>query len=232
MAISRGSALIGGAVAVALVAIGLRMRGSDPKAAALAEAVPAAPAPQPAAGEPSLDAVRQATEKFQDVNVALKEGYIRDPMNVCETADMVGRSPDLGAMGIHYFRPDLLGITGPPNPKVSGNGIHTDFLQPAVLLYEPQEDGSVVLVGVENLAFEASWKAAGNTQPPSYYGVPYDYMVDDPATTVDEAHHFVDHYDRHVWIYRTNPSGDFAPFNPAVSCAHHKGGSHEHSSPG
>jgi hypothetical protein len=22
------------------------------------------------------------------------------------------------------------------------------------------------------------------------------------------------HYDRHVWLYRDNPSGVFAPFNP------------------
>ena len=39
----------------------------------------------------------------------------------------------------------------------------------------------------------------------------------------DWAHKFEPHYDRHVWIYRENPNGVFAPFNPAVSCAHHKG---------
>ena len=231
MAISRGSALIGLVTAVALVAIGLKMRGGNAKAGVEeAAAAPAAPAPGP--GEPSLDAVRDATARFQDVNVALKEGYIRDPGNVCETADMMGLPPEAGAMGIHYFRPDLLGITGPPNPRVSGNGVHTDFLQPGVLLYEPQADGSVVLVAVENLAFAESWKAAGNADPPSYYGVPYNHMLDDPATPTDEAHMFVEHYDRHVWIYRENPSGQFAQFNPAVSCAHHKGGNHEHPSPG
>ena len=34
---------------------------------------------------------------------------------------------------------------------------------------------------------------------------------------------FEPHYDRHVWIYRENPNGVFAPFNPKVSCAHHRG---------
>jgi len=31
----------------------------------------------------------------------------------------------------------------------------------------------------------------------------------------------------HVWIYRENPNGVFAPFNPAVTCANHRG-SHQH----
>ena len=31
---------------------------------------------------------------------------------------------------------------------------------------------------------------------------------------------FEPHYDRHVWIYKYNPSGVFAPFNPNVTCKH------------
>lgn len=175
-----------------------------------------------------LAAVRQATERFQDVNVALAEGYIRDPGDICETAEMMGKPPETGAMGIHYFRPDLLGVSGPPNPRVTGNGTHTDFLKPGVLIYEPQENGSLHLVAVENLVFAEAWRAAGNAEPPSFQGVAYDYMVDDPATSLDEGHNFDPHYDRHVWLYRDNPSGMFAQFNPQVSCAHHKGGSHAH----
>lgn len=173
--------------------------------------------------EPTLDEVRALTAKYQDVNVALAEGYIRDPMNICDTADMMGRPARLGAMGIHFFRPDLLGITAPPNPRVGGNGIHTDFRKPAILIYEPQPDGSLELVAVENLVFQKSWHAAGNTEPPSFQGVEYDTMQDDPATKIDEAHMFEPHYDRHVWIYRDNPQGVFAQFNPRVSCAAHKG---------
>ena len=59
----------------------------------------------------------------------------------------------LGAMGVHYVRPDLLGITAPPSPRVDGNGTHTDFLKPGILIYEPQADGSMQLVAVENLVF-------------------------------------------------------------------------------
>jgi hypothetical protein len=177
----------------------------------------------PAAGEPAqpeLSAVRTATERFRDVNVALAEGYIRDPMNVCDTAPMMGRPAALGAMGVHYFRPDLLGISAPPNPRVRGSGIHTDFNKPAILIYEPQADGSYELVAVENLVFIKAWEAAGNKEPPTYQGQSFNRMEDDQATAVDEAHMFEPHYDLHVWLYRDNPHGMFAQFNPNVSCAH------------
>lgn len=180
-------------------------------------------ATSPAPGEPTLAEVRSATERFQDVNVALAEGYIRDPFDLCETADMMGRPAAEGAMGVHYFRPDLLGVTEPPSPRVNGDGTHTDFRVPAVLIYEPQADGSMELVAVENLAFISAWTATGATEPPSFHGVAFDRMADDPATAADEAHMFWPHFDRHVWIYRDNPNGVFTPFNPAVTCQHHRG---------
>ena len=176
---------------------------------------------QNAPGEPSLEELRALTERFQDVDVALAEGYIRDPADMCVTAAMEGMDPALGEMGVHYIRMDLLGVTAPPNPKVDGNGTHTDFRTPAVLLYEPQADGSMELVGVENLVFKKAWEEAGNHGPPTFHGVAWDMMMDDPATEVDEAHGFAPHYDRHVWIYRENPNGVFKPFNPAVSCRNH-----------
>ena len=171
--------------------------------------------------EPSLAEVRQSTERFQDVKIALAEGYVRDPMNLCDQADMMGRPASLGAMGIHFFRPDLLGITAPPNPRVDGTGTHTDFRKPAILIYEPQADGSLKLVAVENLVFQKAWHEAGNKRLPSFHGVDYDTMQDDPATKIDEAHMFEPHYDRHVWLYRPNPNGVFAQFNPKVSCQAH-----------
>ena len=177
---------------------------------------------KPAAAEPDLAAVRAATARFQDVKVAIAEGYVRDPMDVCDTAPMMGRPASLGNMGIHYFRPDLLGITAPPNPRVNGKGTHTDFLKPGILIYEPRADGSLALVAVENLVFRWAWREAGNAEPPSFHGVPYDLMEDDPSTKVDEAHMFEPHYDRHVWLFRDNPNGVFAQFNPKVSCAAHK----------
>jgi hypothetical protein len=179
----------------------------------------------PGPGEPTLDEIRDATERFKDVNVALAEGYLRDPGNMCETADMMGLPASEGGMGVHYFRPDLLGITTPA-PRVDGVGTHTDFRQPGVLIYEPQADGSMALVAVENLVFAKAWHATGQSAPPTFYGRPYETMRDDPATATDEAHGFEPHYDRHVWLYRENPNGVFTPFNPAVSCAHHEAAHH------
>lgn len=187
-----------------------------------------APTDTPGPGEPTLAEVRAATARFEDINVALAEGYVRDPTNTCEVATMMGRPAEDGAMGIHYLRPDLLGLTSAPDQRVDGNGTHTDFRAPAVLIYEPQADGSMRLVAVENLVFQEAWAAAGNMTPPTFHGRAYDSMVDDPATELDEAHGFAPHYDRHVWIYRENPNGVFTPFNPAVSCEHHRA---EHTMP-
>ena len=137
------------------------------------------PASTPGPGEPTLSEVRHLTERFRDVNVALAEGYIRDPFDMCETAEMMGRPAALGAMGIHFFRPDLLGITKPPSPRVSGTGTHTDFRQPSILIYEPKANRSLELVAVENLVFADAWRAAGHTERPTFHGVPYDAMADD-----------------------------------------------------
>ena len=192
-------------------------------AVALSAASCATVPPAATAGDPSLDEARAATERFKDVNVAIREGYVRDPMDHCVTATDMGRPASAGAMGIHYSRRDLLGVTrGGPGERVNGTGTHTDFRNPAILIYEPQADGSLELVAIENLVFRKAWHAAGHAAPPSYLGVAYDSMADDPSTALDEAHMFEPHYDRHVWLYRPNPAGMFNPFNPAMTCAHHK----------
>ncbi len=188
----------------------------------LLAAAPAAAQYAPRPGEMDLAAMRAATGRFRNVEVALAEGYVRDPTDTCETAEIMGFDPALGAMGIHFFRPDLLGITAPPNPRVTGNGTHTDWSRPSILIYEPQADGSLQLVAVENLVFRAAWHAAGNAARPTLQGRQWDAMQDDPATPADEAHGFEPHYDQHVWLYRDNPRGTLEPFNPNVTCAHHR----------
>jgi len=193
---------------------------------ALTIAAAAASVLPPFAHSEDIDAVaaeiKAASERFTDVNVALAEGYIADPTGMCVTAEMEGQPAEKGAMGIHHFRPDLLGITT-TQPRVDGTGTHTDFLKPGVLIYEPQADGSLQLVAVENLVFEKSWKAAGNAAPPNSFGFDWVHMVNDPATEVDEAHGFEPHYELHAWVFRDNPNGPFEPFNPTATCEHAKG---------
>jgi hypothetical protein len=180
-------------------------------------AAPAAVAGVPAA---ELEALRAATERYRDVELALADGYLRDPMDLCITAPMEGQPRQLGAMGVHYFRPDLLGITA-TGPRVAGTGTHTDFRQPGVLIYEPQADGRLELVAIENLVFASAWREAGHLQPPVFHGNEYYHMIDNPLTEVDEAHMFEPHYELHMWLYRDNPNGLFAPFNPNATCDHH-----------
>lgn len=177
-------------------------------------------APVSAATEPSLRAVKAGAAKYRDVKVAIAEGYTTD--GKCTAATMLGYPASHGAMGLHYVRKDLLGI-GPPAPgRVTGTGTYTDFRKPSMLVYEPQPNGSLTLVAVENLVFESAWRAAGHSQPPQFHGVRYVLLKDDPKTLIDEAHNFEPHYELHVWSYRRNPIGMFAEFNPQVTCRHNK----------
>ncbi len=179
--------------------------------------------PMDAEAAAAIDAIRIATAKYADPEVALAEGYVRDPGNLCALPVQEGLPVQLGGMGIHFFRPDLLQITA-MGPRVAGVGMHTDFMQPSVLIYFPDESGALKLGAVENLVFEGAWKEAGNASPPEFLGRQYWHRIDNPATPdFDEAHMFEPHYELHIWLHHDNPSGMFSPYNPAVSCDTHDG---------
>lgn len=214
MRFPRRSVLASSTLVLALAACG---PAEEAELDAATEAAPAA-AEEPAEA-PEIAALRPIAERYADVAVALADGYIPDPSGMCVTAAMEGLPPEAGGMGIHYLRPDLLGITATA-PRVAGTGTHTDFSQPGILIYEPQADGSLQLVAIENLVWAAGMQAAGVTETPSFLGNEYVHMLDDPATEADEAHGFEEHYELHVWIPRENPTGMFTPFNPAVTCDH------------
>lgn len=170
------------------------------------------------AADVDLAEMRASVEKYKDVNVALADGYV-SPDNHCVSAEAEGLPAELGAMGIHYIHPQLLKITA-TDPRVDGESTYTDWSQPSILIYEPQADGSLELVAVENLVFEAAWNAANTGEELVLNGRAWDHMADDPDTPGDEAHGFTPHYDQHVWLFRENPMGDLMPFNPNVSCEH------------
>ncbi|MQA90473.1 MAG: hypothetical protein GEU90_09585 [Gemmatimonas sp.] len=165
------------------------------------------------ASEPTLNEIFAAVEKYRDVNVAIADGYDRDLLDTCETPLHMGITGNLGTMGIHFLRRDLLEIDD-QDSRLDVAGAHTDFLQPAGLVYEPQADGSLELVAVENLVSADAWERAGNRDAPTFQGIPYEHWPDDPAMSIQAQ------YDRHIWL-RDNPSGVFAQYNPNVSCEHH-----------
>jgi hypothetical protein len=174
--------------------------------------------------EPSLGEVKALAGKYRDVNVAKAEGYTTD--HKCTTAEMLGFPPAQGAMGLHYVRRDLLGLPPTPAPpgsgRVHGTGTYTDFRKPSMLVYEPQADGSLELVAVENLVFAAAWQAAGKNGPPTFHGHTYVLLADKPETKVDEAHGWEPHYELHAWVFRHNPKGMYAEFSPLVTCRYNK----------
>ena len=158
----------------------------------------------------SLDQLAQQLEPFKDVAYAQSQGYFE--ASECEA------HPKLGVMGYHYVSPALLGLTAPVNGRVNGTGTYTGMNPPAILLYAPDGHGGKELVGIEMLVFAEAWHAE-NKNPPKFRGREWNYMADDPDTPVDEAHGFMPHYDLHIWLFAENPSGMYAQWNPALSCA-------------
>jgi len=140
----------------------------------------------------SIAAVRRATARYHDVEVALAEGFI--------ATDECAAHPELGGMGLHYVNPARIG-----DPAIIAT-------EPEVLLYEPQADGSVELVAVEWFSVDPDQDVTTDAGRPSVLGVPFDGPM--PG---HDAHMPV-HFDLHLWIWEHNPAGQFAPWNPSVTC--------------
>jgi hypothetical protein len=137
-----------------------------------------------------LQDVRAAVARYHDVNVATAAGYI--PASPCEQTAA-------GAMGVHYMKPALL-----------GPGL--DPLNPEVLLYMPQKNGSLQLVGVEYFQADADQNLSTSQDRPSLFGRGFDgpMLGHNPQMPI--------HYDLHVWVVEQNPSGVFAQYNPSIHC--------------
>lgn len=75
-----------------------------------------------------------------------------------------------------------------------------DALRPESLVYEPGPDG-YRLVGVEYIVPQASWTGSS---PPSLFGEEFH-----PVNSLGI-------WALHAWIWRPNPDGMFADFNPKV----------------
>ena len=87
-----------------------------------------------------------------------------------------------------------------------------DPLRPEGLLYAPNEDGQLKLVGVEYLKVDADQNLATDGDRPSVLGTAFDGPM--PGHDADMPVH----YDLHVWLVERNPNGLFEQWNPAISC--------------
>ncbi len=171
-------------------------------------------------GAPALAAVRRATAAFHDVDKAIAAGY---PSPVGGHCDEIAA----GAMGIHSANPALL-----QNQALVAE-------QPEVLLYLPSGDGNYRLVGVEYvqtlLLRNTQTGQVGPWFSPNPWPAHYVLVNSTPSmfgqTFQGPMPGHVPgmpwHYDLHVWIWRPNPSGMFAQWNPSISCqAAGAGGGH------
>jgi hypothetical protein len=143
-----------------------------------------------------LAALRSATARFHDIEVARKADYTilfdpdgEGPGSACLT------HPTDGAMGEHYVNLDLL-----------FDGGAVDVTRPEALIYEPMSNGKYRLVAVE-------------------YVVPFsDRPSDGPAPELLGQKFMPNHnpgfqlWALHAWVWENNPSGMFEPWNPKVSC--------------
>lgn len=100
-------------------------------------------------------------------------------------------NPPIGAMGHHW----------------ANSGYYLDgkavLSEPEVMVYEPMPDGSRKLVAIEYVVAAHLW---ADPEPPRLFG--RDFHLNDHETD----------WILHVWLYKNNPDGLFADWNPNVSC--------------
>jgi hypothetical protein len=149
------------------------------------------------AHQDSLADVRAATARFHVLSVATHHGYgiLRDANGIACIDN-----PGVGAMGVHYVNGGLVGATE-VNPRT-----------PEALVYEPQKDGQLRLVAVEYVTFQAQWDATHNA-PPKLFG--HTFML----TPDGNRFGLPAFYSLHAWVWKHNPAGTFAMWNPNVTCA-------------
>ncbi len=150
---------------------------------------------KPHSGE-LVQAVRDSTRRFKDVNQAKAAGY--QLLFGCVSG------PDDGAMGMHYVNLELVAddVLDPRRPEI--------------VIYEPLPNGGRRLVGADFLVFADTWHASHTNTPeimgqlmhriesPNRYGLPSFYTL-------------------HVWAWKPSPTGAFVNWHSDVSCEGYDG---------
>lgn len=139
-----------------------------------------------------LQAVKAATARYHSFEQAEQNGYT--------IAGEPCVATPLGAMGIHAVNPALV-----EDPDI-------DPLRPEVLLYLPDADGKLRLVGVEYLRADEDGDLGTDADRPTVLGQPFDGPMPGHNPTMPV------HYDLHVWLWADNPAGLFAIGNPTLAC--------------
>jgi hypothetical protein len=130
--------------------------------------------------------LRAATAAYHSVDAALADGFVAFSLDPDDPNTPTCFDSADGGMGVHYVR-NIDGII--------------DANDPEALVYEVKKDGTLNLVAVEYIIPETEVDPAN---PPVLFGHEF------------HPHSFLPVYILHVWVWRANPSGTFADFNPDV----------------
>jgi hypothetical protein len=137
--------------------------------------------------------VREATERFRDVSAAEREFY----------GLMFGgvSGPDWGAMGMHYVNMGLV-----------ADGV-LDPMEPEIVIYEPQPNGRLRLIGADYLVLADAWHEKNpNAGTPEIGGQLLHYFESPNRFGLPPF------YTLHVWAWKDNPTGMFVNWHSNVSC--------------
>jgi hypothetical protein len=135
--------------------------------------------------------VREATERYQDVEVAKADGY------VLQFGCVSGS--DAGAMGMHFV-----------NGALVGDG-ELDPTRPEIVIYEPQANGKLKLIGADFLVLADAWNSK-HSAPPELMGQLF-HLFEAPNRFGLPAF-----YTLHVWAWKESPTGAFVNWHQNVSC--------------
>ncbi len=144
-----------------------------------------------------LAAVRNATADFRDFAASQAAGFTTLVARQDNGVSCIANG-SAGAMGQHYANLDRV-----------GDGL-IQQQRPEVLLYEPQANGSKVLVGVEYVVIASQWLEKHDS-PPVLFNTEFDLITANPFGLPP-------FYALHAWAWETNPDGAFSGWNRNVSC--------------
>ncbi len=134
-----------------------------------------------------LTELKRATAKYHSVENAMKDGFVAFSLDPADPNNPTCFDSPTGGMGLHYVR------------NIDGT---IDANDPEAMVYEVRPNGQRKLVAVEYLIPETEVDPAN---PPMLYG----HMF--------HPHSFLPVYILHVWVWKANPDGMFADFNPNVT---------------
>jgi len=147
---------------------------------------------------PELEKLRAALDKYQDPIVAVHDGYF-STVGCVEYPKPGGQGQvpyPAGGMGVHFFNVGLMGKLDP--------------FKPQVLVYEPVGDKLRLVAAEYFVPLTPDLK-----ERPRMFGQAFDGPMEGHHPLMP---HELKHYDLHVWLWKSNPAGLFAPTNPDVKC--------------